>query len=220
MIWLSLSQFQLVIMTRWNSPLLLLQMKGSGSEQSVRLNNGSWSERLCSVLQPCSSICWFTADHITTHSHHSEITTKQESAWEYLRSPPVWNDETKMRFTSKRTMMRNITARCQRTNESHIYYNCCSCNNDIKTTGKLSGSVSLLWKIKECTDVSWGNESQGSGGVTVHHCMELCSSPSCPRTAGAVGIPSIRPSLPLCLPMCLTLTALHSMRYLCRSVSH
>lgn len=47
----------------WVSPLLLLQMNGSRSEQSVKPNSGSWSDQLCSVLQPCSSIHWWLTAH-------------------------------------------------------------------------------------------------------------------------------------------------------------
>lgn len=50
------------------SPLLLLQMNGSGSEQSVWLNSGSWFDLPCSVLQPCSSICWCAATHTFKHT--------------------------------------------------------------------------------------------------------------------------------------------------------
>lgn len=47
----------------WVSPLLLLQMNGSGSEQSACVNCGRWSDQLCRLLQPCSSICWWAAGH-------------------------------------------------------------------------------------------------------------------------------------------------------------
>lgn len=46
------------------SPLLVLQMNGSGSEQSATLNSGSRSDQPCNVLQPCGSICWCTAKNI------------------------------------------------------------------------------------------------------------------------------------------------------------
>lgn len=63
----------------WSSPLLLLQMKGRRTRQSVRPNCGSWADQPCNVLQPCSSTCWCTAANTYQWSHKTRVSMKKIS---------------------------------------------------------------------------------------------------------------------------------------------